>query len=752
MEGDKHALSFASWWPTIRWPAKFMLWLLLPILPLIVGLAWGIYFDDATYAALRCARHLATGRELAYSLVPESPIFRAPLYVLALSLSAAMGIPVPQAALILSMLGWSLATVAIYTLGRTVHRPVAAVVSAILVAVSPLIVMTAGTEIPWAVAWVSICVVTLIRKQWKLQAGTLILLLLTQFDMTMLALALLLLAFQWIYRRRFPLWLFLLLVLAMVGWGVMVFQQLVAPFSLSHLTQWAGDIERIVSESEFYWLFLPFIVLGLLGMAPKARWMGVLWVAVLILRGSEAAGTMLGVLALFLAGCGIDWFIEWVRAQNRFRLDRLTLTVGLTFVVWLPLGVAQLSSLLADYSHRPVARVELEQQAGTWLYTNSEPTETVFGSERIGYLADRPTLPWNGERSDQAELARLLQTLNRNPPAYCVSFKSIGWDLLTRTDWFQEYYAPLQTFKAPHDATSPFVIWGYNASRFEMGEYQPLDMRLPDGVTLVGYRYWPDRVQPGDAIYVSLYLQAMDPVIDTFHTVVRVTSPWDGERWVQQDTIAPPISSLVDWWQRGQPIAQRFVLTMPADIPVGAHQLEMRVAAPQLKEFLPIYQGGNTSPIEQVVLGYVVVPWQGEMGSARPVGANLGDQITLLSFSAPDTVSPGDEFDVTLYWQAQRSPDEDYIVFVHLLDADGQLVAGHDGPPMDGRYATTAWIPAEIVPDIHHLTLEPQIPAGTYRLQVGMYRWPSLEHLVIVEGSGVEVSDRVIALHSIQVR
>ncbi|MBN1313528.1 MAG: hypothetical protein JXB30_19130 [Anaerolineae bacterium] len=752
MDEDRREISFLPWWPTCQRSVEAALWLLLPILPLIVGLAWGTHFDDTTYAALRCARNLAAGHELTYGLAPEFPLFRAPFYVLALSLSAAAGIPIPQAALILSVLGWSSAVAAIYTLGRAVRRPVTAVVSAILVAFSPLVVVTLGTEIPWAIAWGSITVAAAIKRQWKLQAGALILLMLTQLDVSTLGLASLLLVLRWIEQRRFPLWPFLILALAMVGWGVMMVQQLVAPFSLSHLAKWVGDIEQLVRESEFYWLFLSFIALGWLGIAPKARWMGLLWVAILIMRGSEAAGTMLGVLALFLAGLGIDWFVEWVRAQDRLRLERRTLTVGLAFVAWLPLGAAQLTSLLTDYPHRPVIRADLEQQAATWLQAHSEPTETIFGSERVGYLADRPTLPWDGRRSDQAELARVLQTLNKKSPAYCVSFNSIGWDLVTRTDWFREYYAPLQTFVSPHDATSPFVVWGYHAGRFEMGEYRPLDVHLPDGVMLVGYRYWPDRVQAGDAVYVSLYLQAMDPVTDVFHTVARVTSSWDGERWAQQDTIAPPVSSLVGWWQRGQPLAQRFVLTMPDEIPVGAHQLEMRVAAPELKEFLPIYQGDDTSPVERIALGYVVVPWQGEMDSAKSVGTNLGDQITLVGFTAPDTISPGAGFDVTLYWEAQRLPDEDYIVFVHLLDAGGQLVASHDGPPMDGRYATTAWIPGEFVPDTHHLVLDSQIPAGTYQLQVGMYRWPSVERLAVAEGSGVEVSDRAIVLQTIRVR
>jgi hypothetical protein len=91
-------------------------------------------------------------------------------------------------------------------------------------------------------------------------------------------------------------------------------------------------------------------------------------------------------------------------------------------------------------------------------------------------------------------------------------------------------------------------------------------------------------------------------------------------------------------------------------------------------------------------------------------------------------------------------------VFVHLLDADGRLVAQHDGPPMEGRYPATAWLPGDVVPDVHRITLGPDTPAGTYQLQVGMYGWPSLERLLIWDEHGVEQINGVIILQSVQVQ
>jgi hypothetical protein len=90
-------------------------------------------------------------------------------------------------------------------------------------------------------------------------------------------------------------------------------------------------------------------------------------------------------------------------------------------------------------------------------------------------------------------------------------------------------------------------------------------------------------------------------------------------------------------------------------------------------------------------------------------------------------------------------------VFVHLVNADGQVVASHDGPPVDGRYATGAWRPGEVVPDVHHLMLDPDVAGGAYQLMVGLYQWPSMERLPAWDSQGVEQAGRVVWLQSLVV-
>ncbi|MBU0703584.1 MAG: hypothetical protein KKC18_06930, partial [Chloroflexi bacterium] len=238
---------------------KVALWLALVITPLAIGLAWGTPCDDSTYVTFRCARDLARG---------EQALLGAPLYVLALWLPARLGIPLPHVGLILSALGWGVAAVAIYAVGRAMGRPVAAVVSAPLVAFNPVIVSTLGTEASWAVALAWLAVYATVSKRWRVQTGALALMLFTRLDCITLALAALLLIAQGVRGRRFPLWTSLILVAVGLGWGLM-----------------ADSIPA----------------------------------------SSAAAEAMMTTLGLFLVGLGIGWIIEWVEARSILRLNHLAL-------------------------------------------------------------------------------------------------------------------------------------------------------------------------------------------------------------------------------------------------------------------------------------------------------------------------------------------------------------------------------------------------------------------------------------------
>jgi hypothetical protein len=88
---------------------------------------------------------------------------------------------------------------------------------------------------------------------------------------------------------------------------------------------------------------------------------------------------------------------------------------------------------------------------------------------------------------------------------------------------------------------------------------------------------------------------------------------------------------------------------------------------------------------------------------------------------------PGATLDVTLFWFAAARQGPDWVVFVHLVDQQGQVVAEDNRQPRDGTFPTSQWNVGDWVADRHRLMLPADLAGGAYTLRAGMYE-PSHEN------------------------
>lgn len=116
----------------------------------------------------------------------------------------------------------------------------------------------------------------------------------------------------------------------------------------------------------------------------------------------------------------------------------------------------------------------------------------------------------------------------------------------------------------------------------------------------------------------------------------------------------------------------------------------------------------------------------------RPVHARLGDEIALHGFTIE---SAHDHLTVTPSWGALVSPTRDYTVFLQMIDAQGQRVAGVDVPPAGvGGLPTGDWQAGQQISVPLPLPLPPDLPAGTYEIVIGLYDAHSGERLPVSGG------------------
>jgi hypothetical protein len=108
----------------------------------------------------------------------------------------------------------------------------------------------------------------------------------------------------------------------------------------------------------------------------------------------------------------------------------------------------------------------------------------------------------------------------------------------------------------------------------------------------------------------------------------------------------------------------------------------------------------------------VPVTWQ------PPIG--MLDGIALVQASLPPTAAAGTQVPVALAFETWRDGNREGVAFVHLLDAEGRMVAQDDHAPLGGFYPTDLWARGECVRDTFLLTVPPTA-TGVLRAVAGLY-------------------------------
>ena len=75
-----------------------------------------------------------------------------------------------------------------------------------------------------------------------------------------------------------------------------------------------------------------------------------------------------------------------------------------------------------------------------------------------------------------------------------------------------------------------------------------------------------------------------------------------------------------------------------------------------------------------------------------------------------------------IFWRAAGKIEQDYTVFAHLIDANGNRVDGIDSPPRGGNPPITRWAIGESQQDAIIFPINPTIEPGKYALHIGLYR------------------------------
>jgi len=247
----------------------------------------------------------------------------------------------------------------------------------------------------------------------------------------------------------------------------------------------------------------------------------------------------------------------------------------------------------------------------------------------------------------------------------------------------------------------------------------PIHITFDNHAELVGYEL-PQKAITNNELPVTLFWRALAPMDEDFSVYIhlldtagKIIGQWD----------AYPGNGLYPTrlWQTNEVIKDNYRVPVSAEaqgpsvgrVEVGLYRLEtlknLTARDPQGRVITPS-------------IARFKIPGRAEVRVENPVSVNFGDRIALVGWGRDERVAVDQSFNVRLDWRALKAMDEDYTVFVHLVDANGKTVAQKDDQPQHGVYPTSFWDAGETVADAYAVEIPRDLAAGDYRLWVGVYR------------------------------
>jgi 4-amino-4-deoxy-L-arabinose transferase-like glycosyltransferase len=125
------------------------------------------------------------------------------------------------------------------------------------------------------------------------------------------------------------------------------------------------------------------------------------------------------------------------------------------------------------------------------------------------------------------------------------------------------------------------------------------------------------------------------------------------------------------------------------------------------------------------------------------VAANFQNAIQIIGFDAP-TPTPADTgASFNLYWQVTDTLEEDYVVALRVLDAQGNMWGKQDRRPAGYNYPTTRWKKGEYLFGAYSIPLLAGTPAGNYFVQAIFYTKDNPNGLDVLAPNGAPIGKTI---------
>lgn len=256
------------------------------------------------------------------------------------------------------------------------------------------------------------------------------------------------------------------------------------------------------------------------------------------------------------------------------------------------------------------------------------------------------------------------------------------------------------------------------------------------GLILVGYDQPTLDYQAGDSLRPFLYWQLNETSrVNTIEIELGLLDG-DNQEW-NKNSITFPAEKNPKTTLLGMPVT----LTAPPNAPTGDYTYFIRDPNGKITRFSELHIKGR----EEAILT------EEDLEISNRLTADFSNGIRFLGYNLePVEFEPGSLVELTLFWQATKPIERRYKVFTHLLsetynaETNNFLWGQQDNEPVNNRRPTTTWLEGEVISDSYGIPLNPNAPSGPYQIEIGLYEPDTGLRLQIIHNNGELVADHLI--------
>lgn len=257
----------------------------------------------------------------------------------------------------------------------------------------------------------------------------------------------------------------------------------------------------------------------------------------------------------------------------------------------------------------------------------------------------------------------------------------------------------------------------YSSSVVVAGRHEKLDASFTNSqrqsLTLNSMAMPTEVIAAGDLLPLTLTWQAQTDLEEDYKLSLRLMNE-QGDIFVQSDW--PPLAAAgnTSSWKPHELITDLRSLWLPPDIPPGNYLLQLVVYNPASGQALGqpiIIPRLKVGPAETIISPRALpIP--------NPIQRPLGN-LNLVGYSLPESVRPGEEIRLWLYWQAPDSnklPAPEGAIRLALI-GEGEPVSA-DFPLLDSVGPFDSWQPGQVRRAVYHLPTSHRLSGS--RAEIGV--------------------------------